>query len=203
MVPGFTWRCSPIQSILHSNLKCLYSDNNCLNDLLLYYINFSATAVPIPPLDPTTLIRTTTNSTVRELADNLFVEQWNSSLSYERYFDSCQPRECQYIYSKRANYVYVFTIFLAIYGGLTLSLRLLVPFVMKYLLGYRRPGHQRFRDRIRELNQVDEHIRRINLFRNSDVMCGKSSGVHWSSAQNDLYLCDSMERFQKPSVWYS
>ena len=156
-VPGFIWRCSPLQSILKTDLRCLYSDNNCLTEFLLYYINFSAHAVPVPPLDPATLIRTKSNSTVGELVDNLFVEEWRSSLSYEKYFESCAPEECQYIYNRRANYLYTLTVFLATYSGLTLTLRLMVPFLLKYLMGYRRPGRPRL------AQQMGEFIESITL----------------------------------------
>lgn len=142
IVPGFLWRCSPLQSILKSDLRCLYSDR-CLTDFLLHHINFSAHAVPVPPLDPTTLIRTHRNSTVSELVDNLFVEEWRSSLAYEKYFERCAAKECQYIYNKRANYVYVVTTLLATVGGLSLSLQLIVPFVMRYLMRYRRHQNER------------------------------------------------------------
>ena len=152
-VPGFLWRCSPLMSILKSDLRCLYSEE-CLIDFLLYHINFSAHAVAVPPLDPATLIRTKSNSTVGELVDNLFVEEWRSSLSYEKYFESCAPEECHYIYNKRANYIYTFTIFLATYSGLTLTLRLMVPLLMKYLMGYRRPGRQRLAERMRKCNEM-------------------------------------------------
>jgi hypothetical protein len=74
-VPGFVWRCSMMDSILQSTLECLYSNTNCLTDILLHYINFSNIAVPVPPLNVSQLIRTSSNSKVVTLVDNLFVEE--------------------------------------------------------------------------------------------------------------------------------
>ncbi|CAF3419966.1 unnamed protein product [Rotaria socialis] len=82
IVPGFVWRCYPMDSILSSTLECFYSNTRCLTDILLHYINYSNTAVPVPPLNVSQLIRTTTHSTVATLADNLFVEGWKISWSH-------------------------------------------------------------------------------------------------------------------------
>ncbi|CAF3814784.1 unnamed protein product [Rotaria magnacalcarata] len=136
IVPGFVWRCSAMDSILSSTLECLYSNTRCLTDILLRYINYSNTAVPVPPLNVSQLIRTTTHSTVATLADNLFVEEWRISWSHVKYFNLCAPNVCQYTYVKRANYLYVVTMFLAIYGGLSLALSLLAPLMIKLVVRF-------------------------------------------------------------------
>jgi hypothetical protein len=133
-VPGFVTRCSTIDSILQSTLECLYSNTDCLTDILLYYINYTATAVPVQPLNVSQLIRTSTNSKVAILADNLFIEEWKSTISHLNYFQVCAPNTCQYTYVRRADYLYIVTVFLAVYGGLILSFRLLVPLVVKFFL---------------------------------------------------------------------
>ncbi|CAF0911325.1 unnamed protein product [Rotaria sp. Silwood1] len=133
-VPGFVWRCSAMDSILSSTLQCLYSNTNCLQIILLRYINYTNTAVPVPPLNVSQLFRTSINSTVATLADNLFVEEWKTSLSYIQYFNMCVPSICQYTFVRRANYLYVIRMFLTFYGGLTLALSLLVPLIVKLIL---------------------------------------------------------------------
>jgi hypothetical protein len=134
LVPGFAWRCSVLDSLLHSTLECLYSNTNCLTDILLRYMNYANIAVPVPPLNVSQLIRTSSNSKVVTLVDNLFVEEWKSTISYEHYFRTCAPDECQYTYVQRAHYLYIISMFLAVYGGLTLSLELLVPLGVKFVL---------------------------------------------------------------------
>ncbi|CAF3353010.1 unnamed protein product [Rotaria sp. Silwood1] len=133
-VPGFVWRCSAMDSILSSTLQCLYSNTNCLQIILLRYINYTNTAVPVPPLNVSQLFRTSIYSTVATLADNLFVEEWKTSLSHIQYFNMCVPSICQYTYVRRANYLYVIRMFLTFYGGLTLALSLLVPLMVKLIL---------------------------------------------------------------------
>jgi hypothetical protein len=138
VVPGFVIHCSAMESILQSTLECLYSNTNCLTDVLLYYINYTAIAVPVSPLNISQLIRTSSNSTVAVLADNLFIEEWKTTISHMNYFRACAPSTCHYTYVQRAKYLYIVTVFLAVYGGLIFSLRLLVPLIVKFVLQCRR-----------------------------------------------------------------
>ena len=137
-VPGFVSRCSAMDSVLHSTLECLYSTTNCLRDTLLYYLNYTTTVVAVAPLQTSQLVRTTRKSTVAILVDNLFVEKWTRSFSYLKYFQACAPSECHYTYVKRANHLYVLTMFLSFYGGLTLVLRLVVKLLLKFIVRCRR-----------------------------------------------------------------
>lgn len=133
-VPGFVWRCSTVDTILSSTLECFYSNSNCLKNILLHYINYTNFVGSFEPINASLLIRTQTNSTVATLADNLFVEEWKISVSYMQYFNACAPNLCKYTYGKRANILYVVSMFLSIYGGLTLGLSLLAPLVVKSFL---------------------------------------------------------------------
>lgn len=165
-VTGFVWRCSPMDSILQSSLECLYTD--CLTDFLLRYMNDSTDAVPVPPLKVSDLIRTSSEATVSELAEHLFVEDWQSSILYENYFHQCTPNECHYTFVKRAHHLYVLTMFVAIYGGLTLSLRLLVPFLVGLIFRRWRVGNGR-----RFCQCMRTKIVGLNLFR--DYSFGKNA----------------------------
>lgn len=138
-VPGFVRRCSAMDSILSSTLECFYSNTDCLRKILFRYINYTNTVVPVPPLNVSQLIRSYSNSTVASLADNLFVEDWKISLSHMKYFSTCAPSSCQHTFIKRANHLYVVTMLLAVYGGLTLALNLLVPSMVKFVLRCRQP----------------------------------------------------------------
>ncbi|CAF2956088.1 unnamed protein product [Rotaria sp. Silwood2] len=158
-VPGFVWRCSAMDSILSSTLQCLYSNTNCLQFILLRYINYTNVAVPVPPLNISQLIRTSSNSTVSTLADNLFVEEWKKSLSYVQYFNICAPSICWYTYVKRANYLYVIRMFLTVYGGLTLALSLLVPLMVKLVLQCRHQSVDKENNNIVERISVSERFR--------------------------------------------
>ena len=177
-VPGFVWRCSPVDSILQSTLECLYTA--CLSDLLLHHINYSSNAVAVPPLRASDLIRTSSNDTVATLAEHLFVEDWQSSTLFENYFDQCAPQECHYTFVKRAHHLYVLTMFVATYGGLTLSLRLLVPFLLKRRR-IRLPRCEQIRRQVRDWNLFQDYSFGKNLDRDTRLSLGRIS--------TRLYLC--------------
>ncbi|CAF3326085.1 unnamed protein product [Rotaria sp. Silwood2] len=111
IVPGFVWKCTAIDSILQSTLQ-----------------------YPIPPLNITTLLRFTSNDTVATIANSIFVEEWTPLVFYENYFHTCAPTICSYTYAKRANLLYILTTLISLYGGLTISLRLLAPLIVQFFV---------------------------------------------------------------------
>ena len=49
------------------------------------------------------------NTTVRELVSKLFIEEWSTQVSYDRYFNQCAPSFCSYSYIDNAYPLYVAT----------------------------------------------------------------------------------------------
>ena len=152
IVPGFVWRCSIVDSLLHSTLECLFSDTNCRNDLLLHFLNFTNTKVrPVPPINVTMLGRFTSNTTVGQIVEKNFVNEWMPSVSHINYFQICAPRTCTYTYIQRANLLYAVTTLAAVFGGLIYFLRFVAPLVIKIVT--RRRRHSSSADR----NQGEFH----------------------------------------------
>ena len=60
--------------------------SDCLTDILFRYINYTADAVSVSPLNASQLIRTSSKSKVAVLANNLFIEEWKSTISHRDYF---------------------------------------------------------------------------------------------------------------------
>lgn len=71
---------------------------------------------------------------VSHLVDDLFLEQWNISINYERYFTQCAPKICTYSYTKRADFVYMITLLISLCGGLQIILRVVIPSIVKYFM---------------------------------------------------------------------
>jgi hypothetical protein len=87
------------------------------------------------------------SSTIKELVDNLMIEQWSTSSSYERYYNECQPSQCTYTYESsgntddivytfepRKNIIHIVIILLAIIGGLTAVLLGVVPLLVRLIM---------------------------------------------------------------------
>ncbi|CAF1375969.1 unnamed protein product [Adineta steineri] len=75
----------------------------------------------------------------------MFIESWAPSVNYSSYFTKCQPASCSYTISQRNNLVETITIIVSLIGGLSVSLRILVPFLVIAYIGIirrMRPQHQ-------------------------------------------------------------
>ena len=137
-VPGFVWRCTIFESVLKSSLECLYSDTACLGDLLFHYLNYTTTITYIPPLNASAVNKYPTNATIETLTNGIFVEEWIPTIFYENYFRTCAPYECTYTHTEHPSFLYIATTLLAIYGGLTISLRILAPILIQLFVRTRR-----------------------------------------------------------------
>jgi hypothetical protein len=73
-------------------------------------------------------------STIQQLLDGLMVENWNVSLTYESYYNACQPIECIYTYETRNGVVYIITTIIGLVGGLITVLKVLVPALVKFIV---------------------------------------------------------------------
>lgn len=123
-VPGFLVGCYPLESLLQSTLECLY-DVTCINELK--NVNQSPD-VTIRPLNSTL---SSPNATVQSLIDVLMVDQWESSVNHNNYYAACATLSCSYVVTEEANIIYMITSIIALCGGLTVVLKVLVPFLLK------------------------------------------------------------------------
>jgi len=182
-VPGFVIRCSIMNSLLQTTLECLYSNTDCLERLLFHYMAYSQPVIRVEPMNVTKLIRTRSNSTVSTIVDNLFVEQWQQTISHEKYFHQCAPKLCQYTFIQRANYLYIVTVFLAVYGGLIFSLRLLIPIFVKLVLECR----QLYRNRNDRLHTICQGL--SNEFRLKIIELNLFSKYSYGRLTTKFYIC--------------
>lgn len=138
-LPGLVVACAPINGLRFSTLECMFSEN-CVNTILSYLqynlqsdgslpSNFTLPSLPpinIAPLNQSMPSRFSPTTPIGELIDNLFIDNWQYSSSYEAYYAVCAPTMCRYEYNQRNSAAYIVTSLIAAYGGLTVFLRLLV-----------------------------------------------------------------------------
>ena len=123
---GLKIGCTPSESLHVSTLECLY-DRSCL-DLIQQYVNLT-----IDPLSINTS-QFYVNTSVFELIENLFVEEWISSINYSLYYYQCLPRSCSYTYIQQFNILYLITLLLGLQGGLTIVLIWICPKIVRILV---------------------------------------------------------------------
>ncbi|CAF1273160.1 unnamed protein product [Didymodactylos carnosus] len=128
-IPGFLVGCYNIEAMFASTFECYYSQS-CLNTIsnLLYSISLS----PFTAMNYSTgTSRYNVTTSIKDIVQQLMVEQWNNKTSFDAYFKRCKPESCVYTYSKRVNLIYVLTTTIGLIGGLTTVLRIFVPFIIK------------------------------------------------------------------------
>jgi hypothetical protein len=135
-VIGFYTGCFVIESLLRSTLKCFY-DQNCIDAL---QVSFSSSSpMKVNALNSSLPSNYSKNSTIKDLVDNLMIEQWNASPIYENYYNQCQPARCTYTVKTRNDVIYIVTTLFGIAGGLTTVLKLIIPRLVKIIRKKRQP----------------------------------------------------------------
>jgi hypothetical protein len=129
--------CYTIESLLQSSLKCFY-DQWCI-DKVESYIESSA-PMAVVALNKSVPSLYSVDSTIQKLVDNLMIEEWNVSMMYETYYNECQPIQCSYKVARKNDVIYIVTTLFGIGGGLTTTLKLIVPRFVK--LARKKRGRQ-------------------------------------------------------------
>jgi hypothetical protein len=130
MVPGLLVGCYPLESLLKSTLQCLYNAS-CFSQLPTVKRSFT-------PLNDSKTSRYEKNSTVELILNQLMVEQWFNSVTYENYYNQCAPPLCSYSYTQRRSALHILTLLLGLQGGLLIIMnivaRILVAIWQKILI---------------------------------------------------------------------
>jgi hypothetical protein len=74
------------------------------------------------------------NSTIQQLLDQIMVEQWNSSIMYNNYYNECQPIQCTYNIQTRNDVTYIVTMLIGVVGGMIAILNFIVPRLVKFIV---------------------------------------------------------------------
>lgn len=128
-VPGISLGCYNIDAILHSSLEVFFNQNE-INDMLRSLSGNNDSDGMYSSLNQTALNKFSTNTIGKELAARLFVDLWTDNISHQKYFEFCQPIQCQYSFISTNSLITIVTIVLGIIGGLYSILRFLVPWII-------------------------------------------------------------------------
>ncbi|CAF0941204.1 unnamed protein product [Adineta steineri] len=120
----FKTGCQMLDVILKSDLTCFY-DPMC--------VTFLTGLQPGNRSNPhevfTYSLSSMPNATIEQLLAQLFVNKWIEEKSFDIYFDECKPAICQYSDYVRYNSLYIATLLIALFGGLTKGMHLIVSFL--------------------------------------------------------------------------
>ena len=138
-VPGFWVGCYVVESLFGSTLEC-YFNQSCIDQV--YQLSSAVSA----DLFRATAIAYNSSSTrydittkIQEIVGQLFIEKWNDQISFYSYYQQCDPAVCVYTYNRRGYLAYVFTTVIALIGGSTTILKILIPPIIAFLRRKKRP----------------------------------------------------------------
>ncbi|CAF3904501.1 unnamed protein product [Adineta steineri] len=164
IVKGFFTGCTPLEALLKSTLDCLYQ-TECLQLLVDYFpirqqINFHA--------NNSVLTSKHENKSVNEYLNNLFIMNWSTEIDYTKYFHQCSPSNCTYSKKDRTELSYGITLFISLYGGLIIILRLIASWSIDILSKIKCCSRETNEnsDENGKILKFIESMKRLNLFKN-------------------------------------
>ncbi|CAF1424224.1 unnamed protein product [Adineta steineri] len=108
-----------------------------LVETLLYYIttaSFQYTyRMNISDINSSTVSHFETNTLIQTISDELFIEEWKINSSHSLFYSQCAPIYCAYKTQQNDNAIYIISKILGLYGGLTVSLRFIIPLITKII----------------------------------------------------------------------
>jgi hypothetical protein len=157
-----------VDSLLDSTLESYY--DKMYIDLIYKFqptVNWNGeewnTSTPHP--QPLNITRATTsrfppNTTVRNILNVLFVEDWHEEVNFTKYYQECKPIQCTYNEKMRKNVLTVATTIIGLLGGLSTALNIVVPNSVRFVRG---PLQQYFGNFRRRINQRHAQISHVSI----------------------------------------
>jgi hypothetical protein len=142
IVPGSIAGCSPLDSLQLSTLQCFYSNSDCLSIVISYIqqayfqnILYPVWFDPRPLIYDPTLSRFPPNTSIELIIKNMMIERWNPFTLYNNFYQSCAPSYCIYSQTVRTKSIIgVIITLVSMIGGLIVSLRLITPQFVKFII---------------------------------------------------------------------
>ncbi|UJR16806.1 hypothetical protein I4U23_003705 [Adineta vaga] len=122
--------CWPLESLVLSSLTNSFLTNQSTLNILAMHLKIPSNSTPTALIE---LEYANENKTFEQLIKTSFVNRWSPSLNYSAYFTQCQPQICTYINVQHSSFLYILASLLALYGGLSVVLRLLVPHMINFI----------------------------------------------------------------------
>ena len=135
-VPGMYGACYPLDSLRVSTFECWF--NETCTGLVMFLMTFMPTENSVEPLNSSMLTHFSPTTTIGEIIDDLMIEMWANITNYETYYNICKPLTCTYTSYRRFDWLYTITILTSVFGGLSVSLHIVCPLLIKLYVCCRR-----------------------------------------------------------------
>ncbi|CAF3201804.1 unnamed protein product [Rotaria sp. Silwood2] len=177
-IPNLYISCSIIQGVLESSLECFFSQS-CLDIVQWYIISTESIEIPILNASNTRFLPETPISV---LLDSFMIEQWGHHIQYDQYFNQCATKLCSYTLISRPHSLYVITVLVSLFCGLSIAWRIILLIIIRFLRNLMRPKILPTTDTL-----TSRHVRFINHIR-----------YVWQSLMNKLL---KFNVFENEATW--
>ena len=136
VIPGMKVGCMPYDAMIDSTLECFFSQS-CLNTTARWISNLPPEQWP-EALNSSKMSAFNSNTPISSLLAQHTVDRWINSTDFAGYYRSCAPSQCTYTVVQYNSFAYVISLLIGMYGGLTVALRFMAPFIVKFGLSIRK-----------------------------------------------------------------
>ena len=148
--PGLVRGCYMIDTLRLSTLECFYDAPDCFRRVLkainrsVAFLHGNMAEISVHPLvNDDMLTQFPPTTPLSQIIDSMMIERWNISSSFNQYYDTCQPSYCTYLYTLRdQSLLSVTTSLISLVGGLSITLRFIVPLLINLIFRKRDPKRQ-------------------------------------------------------------
>lgn len=108
-VDGMFIGCLPLSSLLQSSLSCFYNTNCFQQFQKILNLESVVPSLNISVLNKTVVSHFTPETPLKNIMDDLMIEDWSFQLDYLSYFHQCNVESCTYTYVQRNDIVSIFS----------------------------------------------------------------------------------------------
>jgi hypothetical protein len=123
-IPGIIFNCLMFDAVLASSLECFYQ-SSCLSLLE----NETVIHMKVEPLRLSS--RFSPRVTIEQLLNALMIEQMITKIDFSSYYRKCNPKFCTYSYTSRFNPLFMITMLISVFSGVSVLLKFLSPNVIQ------------------------------------------------------------------------
>lgn len=132
-IPHMFSSCFATRLLLQSSLQCFF-DQKCVDPFVekLNILQEKGSEVNSTILQINST-RFSPDMLLEEIISEMMIETWNDNINYSQYYGQCAPKLCTYFITSNTNVLYIFTTTIGLFGGLSVALRIIVPFVVTWI----------------------------------------------------------------------
>ena len=129
IVPGMRVGCLPYDALADSTLECFFSET-CLNETARWISNLGVNFRP-RPLNGSAMNNFLPKTPFKTVLAMAMIDHWKSATNYSGYYHACEPVHCTFTIVRKNSFMYLIVLLLGLYGGLTVALRIMAPWVVR------------------------------------------------------------------------